>query len=101
MESAIVFGLSAALWGRIDIEGSRVKQANLERDASAPNYRVLRMAEMPHIETHIMPTTRAPSGVGEPGTPPVAPALANAPFALTGVRLRELPLRLTPAQGIA
>ena len=53
------------------------------------------------IETHIVPSTRAPSGVGEPGTPPVAPALANALFVLTGTRLRELPLRLTSTQGMA
>jgi isoquinoline 1-oxidoreductase beta subunit len=99
MESAIVFGLSAALWGRIDIEHSIVRQNNFERDASSPNYRVLRLAEMPSIETHIVPSTRAPSGVGEPGTPPVAPALANALFALTGQRLRELPLRLGGVQG--
>ncbi|TMH03150.1 MAG: xanthine dehydrogenase family protein molybdopterin-binding subunit [Betaproteobacteria bacterium] len=101
MESAIVFGLSAALWGRIDIEDSRVKQNNFERDASSPNYRLLRLAETPRIETHIVPSTRAPSGVGEPGTPPVAPALANALFVLTGTRLRELPLRLTSTQGMA
>jgi isoquinoline 1-oxidoreductase beta subunit len=97
MESAIVFGLSAALWGRIDIQQGIVRQNNFERDLASPNLRVLRMAEMPIIETHIVPSTRAPSGVGEPGTPPIAPAVANALFVLTGTRLRELPLKIPGA----
>ena len=86
MESAVIFGLSAALHGRIDIEASAVKQNNFT------NYEVLRLADTPRIETHLMPSTRSPGGVGEPGTPPIAPALANALFVLTGKRLRELPL---------
>jgi isoquinoline 1-oxidoreductase beta subunit len=86
MESGIVFGLSAALHGRIDIEGSAVRQRNF------PDYPMLRLADSPRIETHLVPSTRSPGGVGEPGTPPVAPALANALFVLTGNRSRSLPL---------
>jgi isoquinoline 1-oxidoreductase beta subunit len=87
MESAVIFALSAALYGRIDIVGGAVQQTNF------PNYPMVKMADAPAvIETHLLPSTRAPGGVGEPGTPPLAPALANALFALTGKRLRELPL---------
>ncbi len=86
MESGIVFGLSAALYGRIDIEASAVKQRNF------PDYPMLRLADTPRIETYLVPSTRSPSGVGEPGTPPAAPALANALFVLTGNRSRSLPL---------
>ncbi|CAN5346546.1 xanthine dehydrogenase family protein molybdopterin-binding subunit [soil metagenome] len=86
MESGVIFGLSAALYGRIDIEGGVVAQTNF------PTYRVLGLAETPVIETHLVPSTRPPGGMGEPGTPPIAPALANALFVLTGQRLRELPL---------
>jgi isoquinoline 1-oxidoreductase beta subunit len=86
MEGAIVFGLTAALHGRIDIVKGEVQQRNF------PGYPLLALAHTPVIETYIVPSTRAPSGVGEPGTPPVAPALANALFALTGQRVRELPL---------
>ena len=86
MEGAVIFGLTAALYGRIDIEGGAVQQSNF------PNHPMLKMAETPAIETHLVKSTRAPGGVGEPGTPPVAPALANALFVLTGKRLRDLPL---------
>ncbi|HEY4067601.1 MAG TPA: molybdopterin cofactor-binding domain-containing protein [Burkholderiaceae bacterium] len=86
LEGAVIFGLSAALYGRIDIEGSVVRQRNF------PDYPVVKMADAPRIETHLIASTRAPSGVGEPGTPPVAPAVANALFALTGRRWRDLPL---------
>jgi isoquinoline 1-oxidoreductase beta subunit len=58
------------------------------------DYRVLRLNEMPAVDVHIVPSTERPSGVGEPGTPPIAPAVANAVFALTGQRLRSLPLVL-------
>ena len=88
MEGAIVFGLSAALHGRIHTENGVVRQTNY------PAYRMLTLADTPAIETHLVPSTRHPAGVGEPGTPPIAPALANALFALTGKRLRELPLVL-------
>jgi isoquinoline 1-oxidoreductase subunit beta len=88
MESGIVFGLTAALYGRIDIEDGVVKQQNF------PDYPLLALKDTPKIETHIVPSERHPGGVGEPGTPPIAPALANALFVLTGKRLRELPLVL-------
>ncbi|HEV7915597.1 MAG TPA: xanthine dehydrogenase family protein molybdopterin-binding subunit [Albitalea sp.] len=88
MEGAVMFGLSAALYGRIDIAGGVVQQSNF------PNHPVAMMADTPVIETHLVASTRAPAGVGEPGTPPLAPALANALFVLTGKRLRDLPLVL-------
>jgi isoquinoline 1-oxidoreductase beta subunit len=85
MESAVMFGLAAALHGRIDIDAGIVRQKNL------PDLPLLTLAQTPAIETHIVPSTRAPAGMGEPGVPPVAPALAGALFALTGRRWRELP----------
>jgi isoquinoline 1-oxidoreductase subunit beta len=88
MESAIVFGLSAALRGEITIEKGQVQQSNFH------DYAPLRINECPAIEVDIIPSGDAPTGVGEPGTPPIAPAVANALYALTGVRLRTLPLRL-------
>jgi isoquinoline 1-oxidoreductase beta subunit len=88
MESAVIFALSAALHGRIDIVGGAVRQANF------PDHPVLTLADAPRVETHLVASTRAPGGVGEIGVPPLAPALGNALFALTGRRLRELPLRL-------
>jgi isoquinoline 1-oxidoreductase beta subunit len=88
LDSAIVFGLSAALYGDITILNGQVKQSNFH------DYPMLRMDECPEIITHIMVSTEPPEGVGEPGTPPIAPAVANALFALTGKRLRALPLRL-------
>jgi len=93
MESAVIFGLTAALHGRIDIVEGRVQQRNF------PDHPLLTLADTPAIETHILPSTRAPAGVGEPGTPPVAPAVANALFALTGTRLRDLPLAPGPRAG--
>ena len=86
MEGAIVFGLSAALHGRIDIVAGVVQQRNF------PDYPLLSLADTPQIETHLVRSSRAPGGVGEPGTPPIAPAVANAWFALTGERVRSLPL---------
>jgi isoquinoline 1-oxidoreductase beta subunit len=88
MQSAIVFGLSAALYGRITLKNGRVEQNNF------PDYEMVRLAAMPVIETHIVPSSEAPGGVGEPGTPPIAPAVTNALFALTGQRLRELPIQI-------
>lgn len=88
MEGAIVFGLCAALHQRIDIHDGVVQQSNFH------TYRLLTLAETPRIETHLIASERPPSGVGEPGVPPVAPAVANAVFALTGQRLRALPLVL-------
>ena len=86
MESAIVYGLTAALYGEIAIEGGRVKQSNFH------DYRMVRLAEMPKVEVYIVPSTDAQGGVGEPGTPPIAPAVANAIFAATGKRIRKLPI---------
>jgi isoquinoline 1-oxidoreductase beta subunit len=88
MESAIVFGLSAALYGEITIVKGQVQQSNFH------NYPALRINECPVVETDIMASSAPPEGVGEPGTPPIAPAVANALFALTGQRLRALPLKL-------
>jgi isoquinoline 1-oxidoreductase beta subunit len=86
VESSVVMGLTAALHGRIDIEGGVVQQQNFT------SHPLLTLAQTPVIETHSVPSTRPPTGLGEPALPPVAPALANAIFALTGRRLRELPL---------
>jgi isoquinoline 1-oxidoreductase subunit beta len=82
-------GLAAALTGRVDIDGGMVRQKNF------PDLPPLTLAQTPLIETHLLASSRPPGGVGEPGLPPVAPALANALFALTGQRLRELPLTLS------
>jgi isoquinoline 1-oxidoreductase beta subunit len=86
MESGIAFGLSAALHGAITLKGGRVEQDNFD------TYPILRMNEMPKVEVHIVASREPPGGVGEPGVPPIAPAVANALFALTGIRLRSLPL---------
>jgi isoquinoline 1-oxidoreductase beta subunit len=89
MESGIVFGLTAALDGEITVKNGRVEQGNFH------DYRVLRMAQMPRVEVHIVDSgIEHLGGVGEPGTPPVAPAVCNAIFAATGKRIRELPIRL-------
>jgi isoquinoline 1-oxidoreductase beta subunit len=88
MESAIVFGLSAALYGEITIKGGQVQQTNYH------DFPVLRIGACPAIQTDIMPGGTHPEGVGEPGTPPIAPAVANALFSLTGHRLRALPLKI-------
>ena len=89
MESAIVFGLSAALYGEVTLKDGRVEQGNFN------DYPVLRMNEMPKIEVYIADSNEKSGGVGEPGTPPIAPAVANALFAATGKRLTRLPLRLS------
>ncbi len=86
MEGGIVFGLTAALKGKITLAGGRVTQSNFH------DYKLLTMREMPTIEVYIVPSTMEPGGVGEPGTPPIAPAVANAVFAATGKRVRELPI---------
>ena len=87
IEGGIAFGLSAALHSQITLKGGRVVQSNFH------DYEVLRLNEMPEVEVHILPSGEKPGGVGEPGVPPVAPAVANAVFALTGVRVRRLPIR--------
>lgn len=88
MEGAIIFGLSAALYGEITLDRGQVQQGNFD------DYAAVRMAECPVIEVDIIPSDAPPAGVGESGTPPIAPAVANALFALTGRRARSLPLRL-------
>jgi len=93
MEGGIVYGLTAALYGEIEIEGGAVKQTNFN------NYKMLRMREMPKVEVHIVPSTDPPGGVGEPGTPPIAPAVANAIFAATGKRIRKLPINSADLSG--
>jgi CO/xanthine dehydrogenase Mo-binding subunit len=82
----VIFGLSAALKQQITFKRGRVQETNFQR------YRSLRMFECPVIETHIVPSTHEPTGVGEPGLPPVAAALCNAIFAATGKRIRSLPI---------
>ena len=88
IESGIIDGLSVALNGELVIENGVPRQSNFHE------YRLLRIDECPVIETHIVPSLDVPSGVGEPGLPPIAPAVANALFTLTGTRLRALPLRM-------
>ena len=88
MESAVVFALTAALYGRIDIHEGVVQQGNF------PSYPMVRLAQAPRVETWIVPSQRPPAGVGEPGVPPLAPAVAAALYQLTGKRLRNLPLAL-------
>jgi isoquinoline 1-oxidoreductase beta subunit len=87
----MVFGLSAALHGQITLKAGQVEQSNFG------DYPVLRIGEMPEVAVHIVPSSADPTGVGEPGTPPIAPAVANAVFALTGKRLRKLPFDLASA----
>ncbi len=86
MEGGVIFGLSAALKDEITFENGRVQQRNFH------DYQMLRINESPEIEVHIVPSNEPPTGVGEPGVPPVAPAIANAIFAATGKRVRKLPI---------
>jgi CO/xanthine dehydrogenase Mo-binding subunit len=86
LAGSIAAGLGAALYGEITIEKGRVVQSNFR------DYRMLRIDEMPEIDVHIVKSDAEPGGVGEPGLPPIAPAVANALFALTGRRVRRLPL---------
>ncbi len=85
MDGGVGFGLSAALFGAIDLEDGRVVQSNFD------SYRQLRIGEMPPVEVHIVPSAEWPTGVGEPGVPPIAPAVANAWAKLTGRRCYGLP----------
>jgi isoquinoline 1-oxidoreductase subunit beta len=87
-QSAVVFALSAALHGEITVDGGRIQQKNFD------DYPVARMDEVPPIEVHLVSSTEKPTGIGEPATPPLAPALANALFALTGRRVRRLPIKV-------
>ncbi|MBM3397198.1 MAG: xanthine dehydrogenase family protein molybdopterin-binding subunit [Betaproteobacteria bacterium] len=88
MQSSVVFALSAALFGQIDIVQGVVQQNNF------PGYPMVTLSQAPIVETHIVPSTRHPTGVGEPAVPPLAPAVGNALFSLTGKRLRALPLKI-------
>jgi isoquinoline 1-oxidoreductase beta subunit len=88
MEGAIAYGLTAALKGEITLAKGRVRQSNFL------DYPLLRMDEMPEVVVHLVSSTESPGGVGEPGTPPIAPAVANAVSALTGARVRRLPIRI-------
>jgi isoquinoline 1-oxidoreductase beta subunit len=87
IEGAIVYGLSAAIKDEITIERGRVAQSNFN------DYQILRINEMPKVEVHIVPSTESQGGIGEPGLPPIAPAVCNAIFAATGKRIRKLPIR--------
>jgi isoquinoline 1-oxidoreductase beta subunit len=86
MESGIVFGITAALFGEITIKNGRVEQGNFD------DYRMLRINEAPLIDVHLVKSAEAPGGIGEPGTSAVMPAVANAIFAATGKRIRKLPI---------
>jgi isoquinoline 1-oxidoreductase beta subunit len=95
VEGAVVFGLSAALFGEITIDRGAVAQQNF------PDFPVVHLAECPAIEAYILESDAALGGAGEPGIPPVAPALTNAIFAATGVRIRELPVKNHPLAKVA
>ncbi len=86
VQGAVIFGISAALFGRITLKNGRVEQTNFN------TYPVLRMSEAPAVEVHIVKNTEPPGGLGEPGTSAIMPAVANAIFAATGKRLRKLPV---------
>jgi isoquinoline 1-oxidoreductase beta subunit len=88
MESCITFGLGFTLHSKVTFKDGQVVQSNYH------DYQVLRLNEMPEVQVHILPSTEKPGGIGEAGVPPTAPAVANAVYALTGQRLRELPLQL-------
>lgn len=85
MEGGIGFGLGGVMYGEVTLDQGKVEQSNFH------DYRVLRIEEMPAVEVHIVKSAAAPTGVGEPGVPPVGPAVANAVFAATGRRIRNLP----------
>jgi isoquinoline 1-oxidoreductase subunit beta len=87
IEGGVVFGLTSALYDEITIENGQVQQSNFD------NYPMLRIADMPKVEVHLVPSHEPPGGIGEPGVPSTAPAVANAIFAATGKRLRRLPFR--------
>jgi isoquinoline 1-oxidoreductase beta subunit len=86
MQSGIVYGLTAALNGKITLKEGRVQEGNFD------DYRLLRLDQMPEVEVHMVASGEAPGGIGEPGTPPIAPAVCNAIYAATGKRIRQLPI---------
>jgi len=93
MEGSIGFGLGSALWSEITVVDGRVQQSNFH------DFRILRIEEMPRVEVHIVPSAAPPTGVGEPGVPPIAPAVANAFLALTGRPVHRLPFSLLAGAG--
>ena len=86
IQGGVVYGLTAALYGEITLERGRVKQSNFH------DYPMLRLAEMPDVEVHVVPSTDKQGGIGEPSVGPIAPAVCNAIFAATGKRIRKLPI---------
>ena len=91
VQGSVAYGLTAALYGQITLQNGRVVESNFH------DYKPLRLFEMPRVAVHLIPSTAKMGGIGEPATAPVAPAVANAVFALTQQRLRTLPLRLGQA----
>jgi isoquinoline 1-oxidoreductase beta subunit len=94
VEGGVGYALGAALRNRITLKDGVVEQENFD------SYEPLRMSDMPAVEVHIVPSAEAPTGIGEPGVPPVAPAVSNAIFAATGERLRSLPFDLSSLKGV-
>ena len=94
MQSGIIFGITAALWGEITLKDGRVEQSNFD------NYRLLRINEAPVIEVEVVKSSADPGGIGEPGTSGLAPAVLNAVYAATGVRLRKLPIKAEQLKAI-
>jgi isoquinoline 1-oxidoreductase beta subunit len=86
IQSAVMFGITAALYGEITLKDGRVEQANFD------NYQVLRINEAPRVDVYIVPSQELPGGMGEAGTSAIVPAVTNAIFAATGERLRKLPI---------
>ena len=86
MQSAIVFGIGATIKSQITVNNGQVNESNYD------DYKVLRFDEMPKVDVHIIKNNENPGGVGEPGLPPIAPAIANAIFSATGKRIRKLPI---------
>jgi isoquinoline 1-oxidoreductase beta subunit len=88
MEGGIGYGLGAVLHNAVTLKDGRVEQSNFH------DYQPLRINEMPAVEVHVVPSSEAPTGVGEPGVPPIGPAVANAVYKATGRRIRALPFAL-------
>ncbi|MEO1291561.1 MAG: molybdopterin cofactor-binding domain-containing protein, partial [Pseudomonadota bacterium] len=86
MEGGIGYGLGAVMRNQITLTDGEVDQSNF------PDYEPLRLTDMPEVEVHVVPSTEAPTGVGEPGLPPIGPAVANAIYAATGTRVTQLPM---------
>jgi isoquinoline 1-oxidoreductase subunit beta len=91
VQGAAIFGLTAALYGELTLQGGRVQQSNFD------DYPMVRIDEAPEVEVHIVKNTEKPGGIGEPGVPCTAPAVTNAIFAATGKRIRKLPIRMSEA----